>query len=493
MNANLYSQLRDRFEPSASEIFLDPPGEHSISYGEADELSARFAAALSNHDVKTGDRVVVQVLKSVDAVLLYLACLRVGAIYVPLNPSYTSSEVQFFIDDASPALFVHDYETTVEAKAYAQIEDLAFEARKTDPQSEVVPRAEDDIAAILYTSGTTGGSKGAMLSHGNLASNAISLHETWAFEPGDVLLHVLPIFHVHGLFVALHTAMLNASTIMFMNRFSVDSVLEYLPHATVMMGVPTHYIRLLANEEFDQEACRSMRLFTSGSAPMTEAVHEEFTARTGHRILERYGMTEAGMITSNPYDGDRVPGTVGFALPGVDLRVCDEQGKPCEPGQIGVVEMRGPNLFQGYWQLPEKTASDHRADGFFVTGDVGFLDESGRLTLEGRSGDMIISGGLNVYPREVELVIDAIPGVSESAVIAVAHPDFGEVGLAVVVPHSSDSVARSTINEALSEQLAGFKRPKSIEFVDELPRNSMGKVQKSELRQQFTEAEPKKN
>jgi malonyl-CoA/methylmalonyl-CoA synthetase len=491
VNANLYAQLRDRFEPFASEIFLDPPGEHSVSYREADELSARFAAALTNHGVKPGDRVVVQVLKSVDAVLLYLACLRLGAIYVPLNTSYTSSEVQFFIDDASPALFVHDYETAVEASAYAKLEDLAIQARESDPQSEIVRCTEDDIAAMLYTSGTTGRAKGAMLSHGNLAWNAISLHETWGFEPGDVLLHVLPIFHVHGLFVALHTAMLNASTVLFMNSFNVESVLEYLPHATVMMGVPTHYIRLLADDEFNQDACRSMRLFTSGSAPMTEPVHAEFTARTGHRILERYGMTEAGMITSNPYDGDRVPGTVGFTLPGVELRVCAENGTPCAPGEVGVVEMRGRNLFQGYWQLPEKTASAHRDDGFFVTGDVGFLDESGRLTLEGRSGDMIISGGLNVYPREIELVIDAVPGVDESAVIGVAHADFGEVGLAVVVPNSRDSVTSSTINGALSEHLAGFKRPKSIEFVDELPRNSMGKVQKSVLRQQFSEPEPR--
>ncbi len=470
MNANIFELFRTHWSVAPDRQFL-VTDDTSLTYAEMDERSARFAAVLRNHNVTPGERVVVQIDKSMDNVAIYLAVLRVGAIYVPLNTSYTNAEVSFFVEDAAPALFVNS----------DNLAELTTEADAAEPWNRVEPRLADDLAAMVYTSGTTGRSKGAMLSHANLTSNALTLHAIWRFTPGDVLLHVLPIYHVHGLFVALHTAMLNASTVLFCPKFTVEQSIELLPEATVMMGVPTHYIRLLADDRFDSARCENMRLFTSGSAPMTEQVHEAFTERTGHQILERYGMSECGMITSNPYEGDRVPGTVGYPLPGVRLRVVAD-GHECSPGEVGVVQVQGPNVFLGYWRLPDKTEQEHDGD-WFITGDVGSADTEGRLTLEGRSGDMIISGGLNIYPKEIELILDDCNGVLESAVVGLPDDDFGERVVAFVVASGPEQPLVDDLEATLRSSLASFKVPRSFHFINELPRNSMGKIQKVTLRQ----------
>lgn len=482
VNGNLYELLRERFSIDVDRTFLSQPGQSPLTYRDIELRSARFAAALVERGITPGERLMVQVPKSTDAVALYLACLRVGAVYVPLNPDSAPAEVEFLIDDARPRLFVYSDEPPASAAPTVDAAVLAAQVESAIPLDPIVPRAADDLAAVLYTSGTTGRSKGAMLTHANLASNALTLHAIWRFEPDDVLLHTLPIFHVHGLFVALHTAMLNASEVVFLDRFTVDEVIEQLPRVTVMMGVPTHYNRLLADDRLDADVCRTIRLFTSGSAPMTETVHAAFSARTGHRILERYGMTETGMITSNPYDGDRVAGTVGFALPGVEVRVRNSDGAPCAPGETGIVQVRGPNVFAGYWQLPERSEAAFHGDGFFVTGDVGVLDATGRLALVGRVSDMIISGGLNVYPREIERVIDTIDGVIESAVVGVPDSDLGEIAVAVVATDASSSLTGDAIDSVVAGAVARFKRPHRYVFVDALPRNSMGKVEKAALR-----------
>ena len=471
MNGNVFDLFRSHWAVAPDRQFLVPTNGAARTYRQIDERSGQFAAALRHRGVTPGARVVTQIDKSTDAVAIYLACLRIGAVYVPLNTSYTSAEVDYFVSDAEPQVLV----TT------STLGDLVAEADDAEPWMEVETRLADDLAAMIYTSGTTGRSKGAMVTHANLASNALTLHAIWRFTPGDVLLHVLPIYHVHGLFVALHTAMLNASTVLFCSRFDVDQSIELMSEATVMMGVPTHYIRLLAHPDFGPEACSKMRLFTSGSAPMTSAVHEDFTSRTGHTILERYGMSEAGMITSNPYEGERVPGTDGFPLPGVQLRVMANES-PCKPGEVGIVQTKGPNLFAGYWRQDDKTAESF-SDDWFITGDVGSVDDEGRLTLEGRSGDMIISGGLNIYPREIEMVLDEHPSVLESAVVGLPDPDLGESVVAFVVcSNEAEAVDIEAVSDAARERLAGFKVPRRYEILDELPRNSMGKVQKSRLR-----------
>ena len=485
---NLYSTLSKRFETSLDSIFLRVPGGPSLTYRDVDRRSACMATALRDLGVEVGDRVVVQVDKSTDNVALYLACLRIGAVFLPLNSAYTSSEVDYFIGDAAPALVVARPDTlgdlAVTTVHLGTVGDGSFAAAADHaaPTDEIVERATDDLAAMLYTSGTTGRSKGAMLTHSNLESNALALHDIWSFGSEDVLLHTLPIFHVHGLFVALHCAMLSGNEVIFLPKFDVGAVVDNLPDATVMMGVPTQYSRLIGDTRFDAAACASVRLFTSGSAPMTEALHAEFTARTAQQILERYGMTEAGMITSNPYDGRRVPGTVGFSLPDVELRVSDGTGIAVPTGVTGVVEIRSPGLFAGYWQMPEKTASEHRPGGWFITGDVGSVDDEGRLTLEGRSSDMIISGGYNVYPKEVEMVLDDVPGVLETGVIGVPHPDFGEAVVAVVVRDDSVDVSDAALAASLDGVLARFKHPKTYIAANELPRNAMSKVQKATLR-----------
>ncbi len=485
---NLLAVLRERFEPSLDRPSLLLRGgagaDTQWTYGELDRASARCSAALRARGVEAGDRVLVQVPKSMEAVALYLGVLRCGGVYVPLNTAYTEREVDFFTGDASPRVVVRGAGAGPDTVG---IDVLWREAQALDPDPAVEPRTDMDLAAICYTSGTTGCSKGAMITHGNLTSNALSLHEIWGFEPDDVLLHALPIFHVHGLFVALHTAFLNASKVLFLPSFDAAEVSRLLSEATVLMGVPTFYSRLLAEPGFGSADCDSIRLFVSGSAPLTEAVFSDFEARTGHRILERYGMTEAGMIASNPLRGERIAGTVGFPLPGVEVRVVNESGAELPAGEVGMLEIRGPNLFPGYWGLPEKTAEEMRGDGFFVTGDLASVDAEGRVTLVGRGKDLIIAGGFNVYPKEVEDRLDEVAGVRECAVIGAPHADLGEGVVAVLVAEEAP-VDDDTLRSALDAGLARFKHPRRFYWVDELPRNAMGKVQKKVLRERYRDA-----
>ena len=462
MSENLYDLLASRFpKDPAAPCFLLADGD--ISYGEVVETVGRLAALLIARGVEPGDRVAVQTEKSPQAVMLYLATLKAGAVFLPLNTAYTAGEVDYFLKDAEPRIFVQD--------AVA----LAREAAALEPATATVSRAGSDLASIIYTSGTTGRSKGAMLSHANLAANALALHEIWGFSRDDVLLHALPIFHVHGLFVALHCVFLSGAPMVWLPRFADGEAVAGLARATVMMGVPTFYTRLLANPEFTRERAAHMRLFICGSAPLLESTFAEFEARTGMRILERYGMSEAAIITSNPLEGERIAGSVGYPLPGVALRI--------DGGETGVIQIKGPSVFSAYWRMPEKTAEEFTADGWFITGDVGRTDRDGRLWISGRAKDLIISGGFNVYPKEIELVLDDLSGVVESAVIGVPHPDFGEAVVAVVMGHGAEA---DLIAQARA-RLAVFKAPKRVLFVDELPRNAMGKVQKTLLRQQYAE------
>ena len=400
--------------------------------------------------------------------MLYLATLRAGLVYVPLNTAYTAAELAYFVDDAEPTLIV--------APGHLGLADFDAASR----EFETVPRGPDDLAAILYTSGTTGRSKGAMLSHANLSSNALVLKDYWRWQPDDVLLHALPVYHVHGLFVALHGALLNGSTMLWHNIFDADATIRHLPRASILMGVPTFYVRLAAHPLLTREATAGIRLLISGSAPLLRDTFDNIHAKIGHRILERYGMTEAGMICSNPYDGERIPGTVGFPLPGVEARVCDDKGRELPRGEPGVLEIRGPNLFKGYWRQPEKTAEAMRPGGWFITGDIATMAPDDRVAIVGRAKDLIIAGGLNIYPKEIELAIDAVPGVGESAVIGVPHPDLGEAVVAVVT--RSDPVLDEAALLAGIADLARFKQPRRIVFAESLPRNAMGKVQKAVLR-----------
>jgi malonyl-CoA/methylmalonyl-CoA synthetase len=442
-----------------------------LRYAELDGAVGGWAAALARLGARPGDRILVQAEKSVESALLYLASLRAGLVYVPLNTAYTPAELAYFVEDAEPGLIVAD--------GHLSLEDLAARAGPGD--FATVSRASDDLAAILYTSGTTGRSKGAMLSHDNLASNALVLKDHWRWQYGDVLIHALPIYHVHGLFVALHGALLNGSTMLWHKGFDAEAVIDDMARATILMGVPTFYVRLAAHGRLTREAAANMRLFVSGSAPLPEATFAAFEARTGHRILERYGMTEAGMICSNPYDGARIPGTVGFPLPGVEARVADDGGLEVARGTPGVLEIRGPNLFKGYWRQPEKTEAEMRADGHFITGDVATMDAGGRVAIVGRAKDLIIAGGLNIYPREIELALDAVPGVGESAVIGIPHPDLGEAAVAVVV-RGDPALDEPAVLAAIAGTLARFKQPRRILFAEALPRNAMGKVEKAALR-----------
>jgi malonyl-CoA/methylmalonyl-CoA synthetase len=487
MNSNLYSSMSERWAADPGQVAIESPHSRTLTYAELDDLAARMDAVLLSRGVRPGDRVVAQVEKSIGAVALYLGSLRAGAVFVPLNTAYTDTEVAHFLADAEPRVFVRSQGGQVagcaaEVLGTDEASPLWAEALSTAPSPEIVPRVADDLAAIVYTSGTTGRSKGAMLSHGNLASNARTLVELWAFGERDVLLHALPIYHVHGLFVALHCAFLSAARVLFLAKFDAAEVRALLPRATVLMGVPTFYTRLLALEGFGREDCPTMRLFISGSAPLLAETWREFERRTGHAILERYGMTETGMITSNPLDGERIAGTVGFALPDVEIRLADEDGTPVEAGAAGVLEVKGPNVFAGYWRMPERSAAERRADGFFVTGDVATMDAEGRVTLVGRAKDLIITGGLNVYPKEIEEVLDACDGVEESAVVGVPDADFGEAVVAVVVPARGAKADAEPLMDAVRACLARFKHPRRVVFVEELPRNAMGKVQKNVLR-----------
>lgn len=501
MSENFYELLQYAFSKKPQGAALLLPDGREISYGELAAQSAAYAQLLGELGVGVGDRVLVQTGKSPAVVALYLGCLRAGAVYVPINTAYTGPEVEYFLNDASPVLFVCDpgdeaaYQTLAGNRGATRVLALGSDGQGSlsaaldgltldDSSVPAVARSADDLAAILYTSGTTGRSKGAMLSHGNLATSSVILVDYWGWQDDDVLLHALPIFHVHGLFIALHCAMLKATPMIFLPGFDAEAVLAELPRATVMMGVPTFYTRLLAQDGLNAEVCAHMRLFISGSAPLTSQTFEAFEARTGHRILERYGMSETMMNISNPLVGERVAGTVGFALPGVQVRIAAETGELVPAGEVGVIEVKGPNVFKGYWQMPEKTAEEFRDDGFFITGDQAMMDETGRVSIVGREKDMVISGGYNVYPKEVEVLLDEMPQVRESAVIGVPHPDFGEGVVAVVVPQSTDVTVADT-DSALDGRIARFKQPKRVINLPELPRNAMGKVQKNQLRESF--------
>ena len=500
MNDNLYALFESRFPADRDQPLLWLDSGAALSYAQTDAGSARYASLLSGLGLAPGDRVAVQVEKSPEALLLYLACLRAGLAYLPLNSAYQQGEIGYFLENAEPRAVVaqpksmrwlHPLASRVGVRHLLSLDERGrgslSEAASTWPTKfETVQRSGDDLAAILYTSGTTGRSKGAMLTHGNLASNAVVLHRQWGFRPDDVLIHMLPLFHVHGLFVACHCVLMNGSAMRFHAKFDARRALKEFATSTVFMGVPTFYSRLLAERGLTRQACANVRLFISGSAPLLAETHVEFEKRTGHRILERYGMTETGMLTSNPLEGERRPGSVGPALPGTDVRVVDDEDRPCAAGTIGHVQVRGANVFAGYWRMPERNREEFTPDGFFRTGDMGSLSRDGYLSIVGRSKDLIITGGYNVYPKEIEIALDELPGVRESAVVGVPHPDFGEAVTAVLVPREGEKVpTEAEVIAALRKKLANFKIPKRVYVVDDLPRNTMGKVQKNLLRERF--------
>lgn len=502
-NNNLFAALRAAFPADLDAVAVETDSDLNYSWRDLDRATAMMANLLASLNLPTGARVAVQVEKSVEAMALYLATLRAGYVFLPLNTAYQSAEIEYFIGNAEPAVVVcssrnFGWVSKIAFKAGTQnvftLDDdrtgsLLERASHCSDQHEIAVCQEGDLAAILYTSGTTGRSKGAMLSHGNMLSNALTLKEYWGWKPGDVLIHALPIFHVHGLFVALHGALINGSKMIWMAKFDPQRVVKKLPEATVFMGVPTLYVRLLAEPGLNHEVCRHMRLFVAGSAPLLIETFNEWQHRTGHTILERYGMSETAMLTSNPYriaaDKERRGGTVGFALPGVTLHVQDEGGVVLPTGEIGSIQVKGPNVFQGYWRMPDKTKEEFTADGFFKTGDVGKIDADGYISIVGRSKDLIISGGYNVYPAEIEGYINDLPGVAESALVGVPHADFGEVGVVVVIAKPGITLAPEQIVAALKSKLANFKIPKRCFIALELPRNTMGKVQKNLLRDQY--------
>ncbi len=503
MNANLYALFQSRFPQDLEACWLETDDGLYYSWRDLERGSAKLANLLHSLNLPQGSRVAVQVEKSPEALMLYLATIRAGLVYLPLNTAYRADEMAYFIGNASPAVVV------CSPQNFGWITQLAFKAGTAhvftldEPRAgknsgsllsralhhadhfETVQKQSDDLAAILYTSGTTGRSKGAMLTHGNLTANISVLQEYWQWRPGDVLLHALPLFHIHGLFVAAHGALMNGSKMIFLSKFDSTAVTRHLPRCTVLMGVPTYYVRLLSEPTFDQTSCANLRLCISGSAPLLVETFTDFIEKTGHTILERYGMSETAMLTSNPVDGERRAGSAGLPLPGVSVRVTNAAGQGCKTGEIGDIEVKGPNVFSGYWQMPEKTAEEFTVDGYFKTGDVGRFDEDGYLFIVGRSKDLIISGGYNVYPKEIESVIDEMEGVLESAVIGVAHADFGEAVTAVIVPRQDANLSEAQVIHALKTKIANFKVPKRVFIVNELPRNTMGKVQKNLLRDQY--------
>ncbi|WP_116599875.1 malonate--CoA ligase [Primorskyibacter marinus] len=494
----LYDRLFGAHEGKSTPFLLLPSGD-VLHHGDFLKMAAQFAHVVTHAGLQPGDRLAAQVEKSPQALALYAACVQAGVVFLPLNTAYTRDELKYFVENSGARLMVCDGADEDDLRPMAQ--SLAAQlvtlngdgtgslphAAQTQPETfQTADRTEDDLAAFLYTSGTTGRSKGAMLTQANLLSNAETLVEHWRFTAQDVLIHALPIFHTHGLFVATNVTLLAGGAMIFLPKFDPDMIIARMPEATTMMGVPTFYTRLLEEARFDRDLARHMRLFISGSAPLLAETHIRFEDRTGHRILERYGMTETNMSTSNPYEGERRAGTVGFPLPGVELKVTDpDTGKELPRGEVGQIEVRGANVFKGYWQMPEKTAAELRADGFFITGDLGIQDADGYVTIVGRNKDLIISGGYNIYPKEIEMVLDAQPAVSESAVIGVPHKDYGETVVAVIVPQKDQTAATDQLLSACAEQLARFKHPRKIVTVDALPRNTMGKVQKNLLRETY--------
>lgn len=501
---NLFEELARQHRQNASAICLHQAtadGLHAISWAEVEALSGRMANWLTSLNLPTQSRLLVQTEKSAAALCFYLASLRSGMIYVPLNTAYQQAELAYFISDAEPALIVARPQDLAALRDYASCPHIYALDENYQGEDSVLSLAQQQsaeftsldlqpqqLAAILYTSGTTGRSKGAMLSHQNLLSNARTLHQQWQWHSSDVLLHSLPIFHVHGLFVASHGALLAGASMIFLEKFELTQVLRYLPLSTVFMGVPTYYVRLLSSPEFDAGLCQHMRLFISGSAPLLLDTFNEFQGRTGHRILERYGMSETTMLCSNPYEGERKPGSVGPALPGLSLRITNAQGEICAVDEIGAIEVKGENVFSGYWRMPEKTAAEFTQDAYFITGDLGYRDADNYVFIVGRSKDLIISGGYNVYPKEVESYLDDLPGVAESAVVGIPHPDFGEAVCAFVVARADAELDVAQLYASLKQKIANFKVPKQIYLVSELPRNTMGKVQKNRLREQLCQS-----
>ena len=498
-NTNMYLEIARTVRTDPLRVAIETQDGTTFSYGDVDAQAARYANCLLDSGLHRGDRVAVQVEKSVQSLFLYLACLRAGLVYLPLNTAYRSSELNYFLRDAEPGLIVvrPENESVMNEVSQASIRApvitlgshgdgrLAEQVASADAQFDTVDSNSDDLAVIIYTSGTTGRAKGAMVTHGNLVSNVRALVDIWQISNNDVLLHALPIFHVHGLFVANHCALTSGARILWHERFDPATVIRDIERATVFMGVPTYYVRLLQDRDLTRARCARMRLFISGSAPLLAETHGEFEHRTGHRILERYGMSETGMLTSNPLDGERRPGTVGPALPGTLVRVVDDGDQLLPVGEKGAIQVRGENVFSAYWRMPEKTRQEFTEDGWFRTGDIGVLDSDGYLSIVGRAKDLIITGGYNVYPKEIELLLDELPEIAESAVIGVPHPDFGEAVTAVVVAQPNMLVDQARTILALKSQLAGYKVPKRVHAVDELPRNAMGKVQKNVLRERF--------
>lgn len=504
MSNHLYDALFGRHADSASP-FLRLADGTTISHMAFLRMAAQFAHALTDPNnglaMTPGDRLAAQVSKSPEALALYAACAQAGIVFLPLNTAYTPDEMRYFLEDSAAAALICDPQKAPALSPIAQtlgakLETLdaagaggfTIRAQAMPPDFPTAACGRDDLAALLYTSGTTGRSKGAMLSHGNLLSNAEALAACWRFTEADTLLHALPIFHTHGLFVATNTVLAAGASMILLPRFDLDEIFALLPQVTTLMGVPTFYTRLLDDTRLTRDACRHMRLFISGSAPLTAETHARFAERAGHRILERYGMTETNMNTSNPYDGERRAGSVGMPLPGVEARITDaDTGAPLPQGEVGRIEVRGPNVFRGYWRMPEKTAAEMREDGFFITGDLGRFDEDGYLHIVGRDKDLIISGGYNIYPKEIEMILDAQPGVLESAVIGVAHPDFGETPLALIVAEPAETPDLEAAAQAVAATLARFKHPRKLVLVDALPRNAMGKVEKNRLRAEFAD------
>ena len=502
-NANLYALFAANFPKDLSSCCIETEDARYFSWLDIERASAKIANLLTSLNLANGARIAVQVEKSAEALILYLATIRAGYVYLPLNTAYRDAEVEYFFHDAEPEVVV------CSSLQFGWVSQLAFKtgsrhvftldaplegnntgtllqrALLQSDQFETINSAPDDLAAILYTSGTTGRSKGAMLTHDNLASNAKVLKQAWAWNKDDVLLHTLPLFHVHGLFVASHGALLNGTKMIFLPKFNAAQVISYLPRSTVLMGVPTYYVRLLQEANFTIESCRNMRVFISGSAPLLLDTFLEFSQRIGQPILERYGMSETAMLTSNPYDGKRLGGTVGQPLPGVEVRIINSENIVCQIDEIGDIQVKGANVFKGYWRMPEKTAEEFTVDGYFRTGDVGKFDADGYLSIVGRSKDLIISGGYNVYPKEIESFIDEMPEVLESAVIGLPHAEFGEAVVAIVILKPEKTLLEKTVIARLKEMIANFKVPKTVYFLKELPRNAMGKVQKNILRAQY--------